>query len=76
MKPRASKARAEKATKPLKRSDIALLQGNPKTVRRISEFIDKGRTVTDEYYEITEQFQAQQICGLTPNPDCSPNLFA
>ena len=30
MKPRVSKARAEKATKPLKRGDIALLKGIPR----------------------------------------------
>jgi len=61
MKPRASKARVEKATQPLKRGDIALLKGNPKRVGRVAEFMDKSRTVMDEYYEVTEQFQAQQI---------------
>jgi hypothetical protein len=61
MKPRVSKARVEKTTKPLKRGDTALLRGNPKRVRRIAEFMDKDRTVMDEYYEVTERFQAQQI---------------
>lgn len=61
MKPRVSKARAEKATKPLKRGETALLKGNPKRVRRVAEFMDKDHTVMDEYYEVTEQFQAQQV---------------
>lgn len=59
--PRVSKARAEKATKPLKRGDIALLKGNPKRVRQLAEFTDKNRTVMDEYYEVTELFQAGQV---------------
>ena len=54
MKPRVSKARAEKAAKPLKRGEIALLGGNPKRVRQITEFIDKDHAVMDEYYEVTE----------------------
>ena len=61
MKPRVSKARAEKATKPLKRGDIALLKGNPKRVQQLAEFTDKNRTVMDEYYEVTELFQAGQV---------------
>ncbi len=61
MKPRISKVRAEKATNPLKRSDIALLQGNPKRVKQPAEFMDEDHAVIDEYYEITEQFQSQQI---------------
>lgn len=61
MKPRISKARAEKANKPLKRGEAALLRGNHKRVRQITEFIDKNRAVMDEYYEVTEQFQAQQV---------------
>src|SRR5688572_19533120 len=61
MKPRVSKVRAEKATKLLKRGDIALLKGDPKRVRQLAEFTDKNRAVTDEYYEITELFQAGQL---------------
>ena len=61
MKPRVSKARAEKAAKPLKRGDIALLKGNPNRVRQLTEFIDKDRTVMDRYYEVTELFQAGQV---------------
>jgi len=61
MKPRVSKARAEKAIKPLKRLDSALLKGNPKRVRQIVEFMDKDHIVMDEYYEATEQFHAQQV---------------
>lgn len=61
MKPRISKARAEKAIKPLKRGEIALLRGNHKRVRQITEFLDKDHAVMDEYYEVIEQFQAQQI---------------
>jgi hypothetical protein len=61
MKPRISKARSEKAIKPLKRGDIALLRGNPDRSQRIAEFIDKDRSVMDEYYDVTERFQDQQI---------------
>jgi len=61
MKPRVSKARAEKATKPLKRGDIALLKGNPKRVWQLAEFTDKNRAVMDGYYEVTELFQAGQV---------------
>jgi len=60
-KPRVSKARAEKATKPLKRGDAALLIGDPKRVRQLAEFTDKNRAVMDEYYEVTELFQAGQV---------------
>ncbi len=61
MKPRVSKVRAEKATKSLKPGDVALLRGNPKRVRQIAEFVGRDHDVMDEYYEITEQFQAQQV---------------
>ena len=61
MKPRVSKVRAEKATKPLKRGDIVLLKGNSKRVRQLAEFTDKNRTVMDGYYEVTELFQAGQV---------------
>lgn len=61
MKPRVSKARAEKATKPLKRGELALLRGNPKRVRQLAEFMDKKRSVMDGYYEVAELFQAGQV---------------
>lgn len=61
MKPRVSKARAEKAVKSLKRGEIALLKGDPKRVRQVAEFMDKDHLVMDEYYEVTEEFQAQQV---------------
>jgi hypothetical protein len=61
MKPRVSKARAEKATKLLKRGEIALLKGDPKRIRQITEFMDKDHAVIDEYYEVTELFQAGQV---------------
>lgn len=64
MKPRVSKARAEKATKPLKRGEIALLGGNSKRVQQITEFIDKDHAVMDEYYEVTEQFQAGKVSWI------------
>lgn len=61
MKPRVSKARAEKAAKPLKRGELAILNGAPKRIKRIEEFIDRDHATMDEYYDITERFQAQQI---------------
>lgn len=61
IKPRISKARAAKAIKPLKRGEIALLRGNHKRVQQITEFMDKDHAAMDEYYEVTEQFQAQQV---------------
>lgn len=61
MKPKVSKVRTKKATKPLKRSEEALLRGNNKQIKRIPEFMDKNRPSMDEYYEITELFEAQQV---------------
>lgn len=61
MKPSVSKARAEKATKPLKRGELAILNGDPKKIKQIVEFIDKDRAIMDKYYDITEQYQAGQL---------------
>ena len=56
MRPRISKARAEKATKPLKRGELAILNGDAKRIKQIEEFVDRDHAATDEYYEIAEQF--------------------
>ena len=63
MKPRVSKARAEKAAKPLKGGELAILNGNPKRTKQIVEFVGKDHPAMDEYYDITEQFQSGRLAS-------------
>lgn len=61
MKPRISKARAEKCNQPLKPRQLALLRGNPRHHKSIREFIDKSRKVSETYYAFLEEIEARDL---------------
>lgn len=56
--PRVSKIRAEKATKKLRPLQQAMLNGNPKRIKQINEFVDKDHKVSMAFYDLTEGYQA------------------
>lgn len=61
MKPPTSKIRADKCNTPLTPQQRAWLSGNPHRKKPLGDFVDKSRTISEDYYEFLEDQELQEI---------------